>query len=190
MELPNKDQIQERFLELYEPNHIRLSRFVQTLVWNKEDAKDIVSETILIAFEKFDQLKHPEMFLSFLFGISSRLIKNKNRRLKFKGMFFSKEAQEKTIEETSHEGLMKKELYRAIDKLNHKQKEVIILFEISGFSIREIAEVQGMSESGVKSNLTRGREKLALLLKEPLVSDPLVRYPEVSFVNERSMYEK
>jgi hypothetical protein len=36
---------QERFMALYQTQHARLSRFVQTLVWNKEEAKDSLLNT-------------------------------------------------------------------------------------------------------------------------------------------------
>jgi RNA polymerase sigma-70 factor (ECF subfamily) len=53
-----------------------------------------------------------------------------------------------------------------LGKLPDKQKEAIILFEISGFKIAEIAEMQGATESAVKSQLKRGREKLTNILVE------------------------
>ncbi|PIZ05301.1 MAG: RNA polymerase subunit sigma-24, partial [Flavobacteriales bacterium CG_4_10_14_0_8_um_filter_32_5] len=40
----------------------------------------------------------------------------------------------------------------------------IVLFEITGFSIKEIMEIQNSSESAVKQRLKRGREKLVELL--------------------------
>ncbi|MFO0496195.1 MAG: RNA polymerase sigma factor [Flavobacteriia bacterium] len=44
------------------------------------------------------------------------------------------------------------------------QKESLILFEIAGFNIREIAEIQQASESAVKQRLKRGRQKLTEIL--------------------------
>ena len=62
-------------------------------------------------------------------------------------------------------------LYAALDKLPAAQKEAVILFEISGFSIKEIAEIQGSTESGVKSRLKRGREALAKLMNDHISPD-------------------
>jgi hypothetical protein len=36
---------QERFVAHHQPQHARLSRFVQTLVWNKEEANDFLINT-------------------------------------------------------------------------------------------------------------------------------------------------
>jgi RNA polymerase sigma-70 factor (ECF subfamily) len=57
-------------------------------------------------------------------------------------------------------------LYKALGQLPAKQKEALVLFEISGFSLKEIQEMQGGSLSAVKSRITRGREKLSLMLTE------------------------
>jgi DNA-directed RNA polymerase specialized sigma24 family protein len=55
-------------------------------------------------------------------------------------------------------------LYEALAQLPHEQRESIILFEISGFSIQEITVIQNASESAVKQRLKRGREKLMEIL--------------------------
>lgn len=43
-------------------------------------------------------------------------------------------------------------------------KESIVLFEITGFSIKEIVEIQDDSVSSVKQRLRRGRERLEKIL--------------------------
>jgi RNA polymerase sigma-70 factor (ECF subfamily) len=57
-------------------------------------------------------------------------------------------------------------LDRALARLPEKQREAVILFEISGFSLAEIREIQGGSLSGVKSRIVRGRDNLANLLRD------------------------
>src|SRR5439155_5929322 len=73
-------------------------------------------------------------------------------------------------------------LDRALARLPEKQREAVILFEISELSLAEIREIQGGSLSGVKSRIVRGREKLALLLgeKEYRVAGgvPVARIPD------------
>jgi RNA polymerase sigma-70 factor (ECF subfamily) len=61
-------------------------------------------------------------------------------------------------------------LYEAMEQLGEKERECLVLFEISGFSVREVAEIQNDSETAVKSRLSRGRQKLkAILEDEPTV---------------------
>ena len=55
-------------------------------------------------------------------------------------------------------------LYQALSELSDVQQEAIILFEITGFSIKEIMKIQEASESAVKQRLKRGRENLVSIL--------------------------
>lgn len=158
-------------MQLYEPVHARLCRFVQTLVWNADDAKDVISETALIAFERFEQVQQPEKFLYYLFGVAANVVRKKYRRQKFWGVFSPTQAEQIAEPPLADENLLRKELYDALQRLNSKQREAIVLFEITGFSIKEIAAMQGLSESGVKSNLKRGKEKLAVLLTDKPIAN-------------------
>ena len=55
-------------------------------------------------------------------------------------------------------------LHRALALLPEAQREALILFEISGFSIKEVAGLQAVSISAVKQRLKRGRKKLTEIL--------------------------
>ena len=55
-------------------------------------------------------------------------------------------------------------LYAALAKLNKKQREAIIMSEITGLKLEEVASIQASSLSAVKSRVSRGRKKLAKLL--------------------------
>jgi DNA-directed RNA polymerase specialized sigma24 family protein len=55
-------------------------------------------------------------------------------------------------------------LNRALARLPERQREAVVLFEISDLSLEEIRVIQGGSLSGVKSRIVRGRQKLAELL--------------------------
>ena len=46
------------------------------------------------------------------------------------------------------------------------KKEALILFEISGFSIKEIAQLQQSKEGAVKVRLSRARKELKVLMTE------------------------
>lgn len=184
------DQKQQAFMQLYEPVHARLSRFVQSIVWDKDDAKDVIADTVMIAFEQFDDIRKPEAFLYYLFGVASRLVKKRERMKKWFGIITKKQEEEIADDSSNEQGLIRHELYTAMSKLNIVQREVLTLFEISGFSIREIAQMHEMSESGVKNHLKRGREKLARILSEKTGTGHSVNTVHHSSATERRYYEK
>ncbi len=70
---------------------------------------------------------------------------------------------EKSID-TSIEQYLRKEknnnLYAEIEKLDLKQKTVIVLYYFNGLTVSEIAKVMGCFEGTVKSRLYSARKKL------------------------------
>ncbi len=152
---------QQEFLKLYEPIHDRFERFCKARVYGNMEFQDLINETLLVAFNKFDTLRSKDAFLGFLFTISIRILSNNHR--KKKENYLQSEEKSHAIEDYSAKTQMDAEihfLYKALGQLNEAQRESIILFEISGFRIKEIAEMQNASVSAVKQRLKRGRENL------------------------------
>ncbi len=68
-------QKQNQFIELYMPVNKNISNYCRAIANNTEDAKDLLSETLKIAYEQFDQLRDKKAFKYYLFGIASRILK-------------------------------------------------------------------------------------------------------------------
>src|SRR5205807_391366 len=68
------------FLKLLEPVHNRLWRFVLSTTRDHEEAEDLLSETVLVAFERFHTLRDEKAFVSFLFTIATRIHREHYRR--------------------------------------------------------------------------------------------------------------
>jgi RNA polymerase sigma-70 factor (ECF subfamily) len=157
---------QESFMELYAPVHGRLVRYIQTIVWNREDAKDIVSETLLKAYENFESVRLPESFIFYLFTIARRLAHKMERRNRWWGLYDHTHSEKMADPHNNADSRTEmNEFKRALNRLPQKQREAIILFEISGFSLAEIQKLQGGSISGVKSRLLRARNELGKMLE-------------------------
>lgn len=156
---------QKQFLQIYEPVHDRFERFCRARVYGDMDYKDLINETLLLAFQKFDELRDNKAFLSFLFSIAVRILANNKRKKKESSDLFENGSQHYTDvnaqTDADAEVFM---LHKALAHLNEDQRESIILFEISGMTIKEIAEIQETSESNIKQRLRRGREKLRQVL--------------------------
>lgn len=157
-------KVQERFMELYKPNHQKLLRYCESILKDPVDAKDLVSETVLIALEQFAKLKKETSFKYFLFGIARNLTRRMQRRKKFWGIFNTEQAERIAAPRNPLLNEDVQLLYQALDQLPNAQKEALILFELSGYSIKEIAEIQNSSLSSIKARLSRGRQKLGQIL--------------------------
>lgn len=156
---------QDKFLSLYEPVHDQFERFCRARVYGGMEFGDLMNETLLIAFQKIDTLRSEKYFLSFLIGISIRILANNNKKKKEDSLGALQNIANLKDQNTNTESEAEVYLlHQALALLPEEQREAIILFEISGFSIKEIMKIQIASESAIKQRLKRGREKLTKIL--------------------------
>ena len=158
------DSKQRDFLALYKPVHDRFERFCRARAFGDMDHKDLINESLLIAYNKFGELEKRDSFASFLCGIASRIVGNhlqKKSTERLEEAHFRSKVSSASPELSADVHF----LFEALAKLSDEQREAIVLFEISGFSIKEIMEIQNAGESAIKQRLKRGREKLEAILK-------------------------
>jgi RNA polymerase sigma-70 factor (ECF subfamily) len=160
------DEEQQRFLILLEPIRPGLARYCRAITTDRETARDLASETILIAYEHFASMTGDEKsFSSYLFTTATRLHKRWRWRGKRKVAYDAIRAAEIIDPNPAPDsGADIELLYTALKRLPIMQCEAVVMFEISGLSLEEIRQIQGGSLSGVKSRIARGREKLAKML--------------------------
>ncbi|MFT6501518.1 MAG: RNA polymerase sigma-70 factor (ECF subfamily) [Crocinitomicaceae bacterium] len=172
---------QKEFLALYEPIHLDFERFCRARVYGDMEFRDLMNETLLKAFEKFEELRSKEAFLSYLLSISVRLLANNKRKRKEESDSFEKIViQTQDVNSNTEAKVESYFLHKALAQLPEEQRESIILFEISGFSIKEIAVIQKTSESSVKQRLRRGRIRLRELLTFEAISSGPTEKTEAS----------
>jgi len=169
----NKNK-QQYFLNLYQPIHDRFERFCRARAYYDMPYEDLMNETILVAYHKIDQLKKEGAFLSFLIGISTRLLANsyrKNKTVTVEDEFILTNYADPERPIDRHFEV--EVLHKALAQLPDKQREALILFEITGFSIKEIMELQHSGQSAVKQRLARGRVALAAIIRKMEFSNSL-----------------
>lgn len=175
---------QKEFLELFETVREKLYRFVRAMCKNDEQAKDIVSETVLQTFERFEKIDDLSSFKSYVFTIASRIYKRQKWRMRIFGEYnddYAENISQSTNTDINYDIEM---LYKALDELGFKTKQAIILFEISGFAIKEISKIQNSTDSAVKSRLLRGRKKLKEILV-PDIDEVTKEFQEVNFKEKK-----
>ncbi len=159
----NAHDKQERFMILYKPLQQRLERYALSLTRDRDEAKDVIGETVLKAFEHFDQLREEQAFLSFLFTIATRVLQQRKFR---RADRMSDEQVEDLFDNYTQPDVAADvaALYAALDKLSPEQRQAIILAEIEGFSHKEIRDIQGGSLTAVKVRVFRAKRRLAKLM--------------------------
>lgn len=155
-------------MALLDPVRHRLAHFARAMAGDDEDAQDLISDTVLAAFERFETVRDHEAFLAYLFTIAARIHKRKRWRARLFGRYDHENASAMRDRGTPPDiSADVCALYEALAQLPERQREAVALFEISGLTLEEIRSIQGGSLSAVKMRLVRGRKELARLLGVP-----------------------
>ena len=162
-----KNNPHQEFLKWYEPLHEAFTRYCSSRACGLLETEDLVQESLLAVLSNFHKVEDKKRLLAYLFSVANNIVKNKKRRLKFHGNWDERvmEKLESRIQNPEI-ALDIHYLLKAIELLPARQKEALVLFEISGFNIREISIIQESSEAATKTRLSRARKKLAGLLSE------------------------
>ncbi|PAF23116.1 RNA polymerase [Terribacillus saccharophilus] len=153
---------EKAFEKLVKNESEKLYKTAFLYVRNKEDALDVLQDTIYKAYVSLEQVKQPEYFMTWLTKILIRTAYDflrKKRKVIFNDSFVNIQSTE-----NSNDIEDKLDLWNAISKLNKDYQTVIILFYYHDLPIRCIGESLGMSENTVKTNLRRAKGDLKKLL--------------------------
>lgn len=151
----------DRFVKTIGENKTAMFRLAYSMVLNREDAEDIVSETIVKAYSHLEELKNIRKMKAWTFQIlvneSKAYLKKRNRidLIEDISIFEEKEKDEKE----------NYDLLEFVCQLEDIYKEVVILYYFEEFRVKEIADILSISEGTVKSRLSRARVKLKSFLE-------------------------
>lgn len=159
---------EKEFIRLLKSVEIPLSNYARALSETREEALDLIQDSIEKSWKSFDKLKDKSAFKTYIFKIAHRTQKKKNWRKRHFAEYDEESMNEMIDNNVNIErNLEVEELYRAIQQIPREQAEAISLFELSGFSLAETAKIQKCSPNTVKTRLFRARNKLAELLEVP-----------------------
>lgn len=155
----------EAFELLIKQESDKLYKIAFLHVRNKEDALDVIQESVYKAFISIKKLKNPEFFSTWLVKILIRTaykMLEQRKRLGF-------------IDDNSISELLNKEvpeyeqqidLSYAVSKLNNNYQTVIILFYYNDLSIRDISKALDKPEGTIKTYLRRAKNELKKMIGE------------------------
>jgi RNA polymerase sigma-70 factor, ECF subfamily len=156
-----------RLIELLKPFHEQAAATARRLSRGPDEGDDLLQETILKAGRKLSSLRDESRFRSWFYSILLSEHRNRWRRSFWKRFLSLEDQASRGFDPPGDDGGRLQAAMAGADRaagalatLPAEQREAVVLFEIDGFSIEEIAELQRASVSAVKSRLARGRERL------------------------------
>lgn len=140
-----------------------VERFVWFKLSSKADADDILQETFLTAFQKFDTLADKTHFKAWIISIARNKCNDYYRR-KAKSVDVSiDELTEQPLTASRYGYVEQHDVYDTLESLSEKDKQIIDLFYIQGYNQSEIAQRLNIPVGTVKSRLYTARNNFKRL---------------------------
>ena len=155
---------------LYKKHYRQVFGYIYKKLNNADEAEDMTQEVFVKCYEKFDDFD-PEKasFQTWLFVIVNNKLKNHYRNKKTVVDIDDPETYDEPAEEGFEDEVgqavylqqMRDELALALDLLNDKQRQIIIMSYFEKKSSKEIGFALGMNDGNVRVTQKRALQKLS-----------------------------
>jgi len=134
-------------------------RYARGLEGSETDGDDLLQDALIRAWRAYPRLRNPGQFKFWLLKIIRNAHRNRARKARIRRWL----SLDRAADVPAREGIAfeeKEAVRQALKGVPRQQREALVLYEVVGMSIEEIARLQGVTVSGVKSRLARGRVRL------------------------------
>lgn len=161
-----------------------LYSFAFKLTKVREEAEDLVSDTMLRAFQRWRQFQLGSNIRAWLFTILYHAFVSRKRRIDARevpmpetedGFNRLEPVADDNPEATFFDSFIDEDVVRAIGELPEEYRSALVMSDVHGLRYAEIARVLGVPEGTVKSRLFRARRLLQKRLRNYAVEMGYVR---------------
>lgn len=160
------DQQQDRFYGLLEPELPRLQAFCHRLAGNPEVGDDLMQDALYDAWRGFAKLRQKEAFRGWLYQIIINRYRTDLR--KFRKLMFSSLTEDVVDENQTRARIACERLNAAMSALSARDRALVTLHEIEGWSYPELSAMFRCSEGSLRTRLTRCRLRMREALEREL----------------------
>jgi len=143
----------------------RLRRYARALAGNRDDADDLVQDTLERAWSRSGLWRGVADMRAWLFAIMHNLHVDGVRRPRPQTVDQDEDFLEFASPPTQGERLDVLDLQAALDLLPIEQKEILLLVALEDMAYADVAATLGIPIGTVMSRLSRGRERLRALME-------------------------
>ncbi len=170
---------QSAFDEMVNRYWSRIYTMVNNLLKNTEDAEEVTQDAFIRAHRGLENFRGDSAFSTWLYQIATNLARNRywywwrrkrDQSISFDQPLTSEDDSSSLAEvlpsdvETPHDATVTQEFLsrvaEAMEQLNEKHREILVLRNVQNLSYEEIASVLSISVGTVKSRIARARENL------------------------------
>lgn len=171
--MPNQkhnENLKKDFHEAYKLHADALFRFSFFKLSDREKAKDIVQDTFVRYWEYVAADGQVENIKAFLYRIANNAIIDNYRKKKEISLDILQDDGFDPADTENHHRMIRsldsKRALELVNKLNPKEREVILLRYVEGLSVKEIAEVLEDRENTISVKIHRALKELQEMFEE------------------------
>ena len=142
----------------------RLRRYARAMLGDRAAADDLVQDTLERAWVRLHQWRTGSDMRAWLFGIMHNLRIDQLRRPGLPTQSIDADDFQVPTRATQNDELELREIESALSQLPDEQREVLLLVALEEMSYADIAATLGIPAGTVMSRLSRGRERLRLIM--------------------------
>ena len=142
----------------------RLRRYARAMLGDRAAADDLVQDTLERAWSRLFQWRPGSDMRAWLFGIMHNLRVDQLRRPRLATQSIDDDDFDVPTRPTQTDELELRDIESALNHLPDEQREVLLLVALEEMSYADIAATLGIPIGTVMSRLSRGRERLRLIM--------------------------
>jgi RNA polymerase sigma-70 factor, ECF subfamily len=161
------------FREIVERYQAKVYSIIFGILRNRNDAEDIAQQVFAKVYFSINNFDSRSSLLTWIYKITVNecydyLRKKRVRKLVYESDFSEEDSRKMENSESvsDHQPAVDQSLARRdlavklLEKLSEEDRELILLKEVEGHSVEELAERTGLNENTIKVKLFRARQKL------------------------------
>lgn len=131
------------------------------------DADDVCQEVFLTAHRRLSTFEGRSAIRTWLYGIALRVASDYRRSAYVRRERVTAEPTDEHAagSEPTPQAELRRELSTLLERLDDERREVVVLYEIEGFTMKEVAELVGCPLQTAYSRLYSAREQLLAIAK-------------------------
>jgi RNA polymerase sigma-70 factor (ECF subfamily) len=156
----------DAFAELVRLHQRRAYAVARAIVLSHEDAEDAVQDGFLHAYRALDRFRSDQPFGAWLNRIVANASLDLVRRRKVREADELPETVALPFRDPGEADELRRRLGYALSRLTDRQRSVIVLHDVEGYTHGEIGRMLGMPEGTARSDLHHARAALRRVLKD------------------------
>lgn len=154
------------FAEFYRAVYPGLVAEMYAYTGSKAEAQELVQEAFTRAWPRWRRISGYDQPRAWVARVAYRLAVSRWRKARSLIASMTRHGPTPVASPDAPPGEVSVALVAGLAQLPEAQRRALIMHHMGGWSVAEIADVEGVAEGTVKSRLARGRQRLAVLLDD------------------------